>query len=614
MQKHHIQMNRFITKIENQKKNRSGKSAIWLASVAAIAGLSIQTTFAQQDTTINRQVEVVKAYQPNINDSYRISTTPRIVDTVLYTPTFDYKIYSKPIAAEKTIQNLPYVKLGNPPLNKANKGYLKGGLGSAYTPYAELLFNTSVTKSADFGFQVYHHSSQANYLLPTDEKVKAPYSDNFGRIFIKNTFKKAVLDWDMHFKRNRFDYYGFALPDTALYNTALDLSSTQNKRQVFTQVGTKALLTSQTAASQPNYQIAFSYDLLHTVTGQTAHHGSLGGNYDRKLGDNQLNIEAAFNYFAQTGIDNTYNDTDSQNYLHALLSPTYELENGIWKLSAGLNMAAILGNDTTAKFHVSPKVNFEFYPIKDVMTLFVGTNGQLQPNNYAQLMNENRFLNHQTDARASNNWIDISGGIKGKIGSQIAYLFDAGYSLTTDQYFYMLNQSVYPNGTVLQHNTFDLVYDDLSTLRLGGHIRYSGPALSMGVEGGFFQYNTKDLDKAFGMPQFKLNGDVGYKFNVSGKLLTLQLGAEILGARQALIQQNFFNTNAVTPIGTIVSTALQTYELKPLVSTQFMAQYNYTDRLAFFLSVNNLINNKNQIWHGYSQQGINVLLGARFTF
>lgn len=607
-------MNRFITKIENQKQNRVGKSASWLVCLAAMAGFSVQSAFAQQDTTINRQVEVVKAYQPNINDSYRISTTPRIVDTIQYTPTFDYKIYSKPIAAEKTIQNLPYVKLGNPPLSKANKGYLKGGLGSAYTPYAELLFNTSVTKSADFGFQVYHHSSQANYLLPTDEKVKAPYSDNFGRIFIKNTFKKAVLDWDMHFQRNRFDYYGFALPDTTLYQTALSLSATQNKRQVFTQVGAQAVLTSQTAASQPNYQVTMSYDLLHTVTGQKAHQGALAGNYDQKLGDNKLNIEAAFNYFAQTGIDNIYNNTDNHNYLHALLSPTYDLENGIWKLSAGLNLAAILGNDTTAKVHVSPKVNFEFYPIKDVMTLFVGTNGVLHPNNYAQLMGENRFLNPQADARATNNWFDIFGGIKGKIGPQIAYMFDAGYSLTTDQYFYMLNQSLYPNGTILQHNTFDLIYDDLSTLRLGGHIRYSGPALSMGAGGGFFQYDTKDLGKAYGMPQFRLNGDVGYKFNVGGKLLTLQLSGEVLGARHALIQQNFFNTNAQNPVGTIVSTAIQTYELKPLISTQFMAQYNYTDHLAFFLSVNNLINNKNQVWHGYSQQGINVLLGARFTF
>jgi hypothetical protein len=616
MQNHHIQMNRFENKTENQKRNRVGAGALTLRLVclSALAGLSVQVAFAQQDTSINRQVEVVKAYQPNINDAYRISTTPRIVDTVQYTPTFDYKIYSKPIAAEKTIQNLPYVKLGNPPQGKANKGYLKGGIGSAYTPYAELVFNTSVTKSADFGFQVYHHSSQANYLLPTDEKVKAPYSDNFGRLFIKNTFKKAVLDWDMHFQRNRFDYYGFALADTLLYQTALNLSETQNKRQVFTQVGTQALLTSQTAASQPNYQIGLAYDLLRTVTGQAAHNATLNGKYSQELGENRLNVEAAFNYFAQTNINNIYNQADSHNYLHALLAPTYSIENGIWKLSAGLNFAAILGNDTTAKVHVSPKVNFEFYPIKDVMTLFVGTDGVLQPNNYAQLMNENRFLNYQTDARATNNWLNLYGGIKGKIGSQIAYMFDAGYCLTTDQYFYMLNQSVYPNGTILQRNTFDLIYDDMSTLRLGGHVRYSGPSLSLGVGGGYFQYDTKDLAKAFGLPNFKLKAEAGYNFNVGGKVLTLQLSGEVLGARHALIQVNHFNTNATTPVGTIVSTNTQLYELKPLIVTQFMAQYNYTERLAFFLNVNNLLNNKNDVWHGYSQQGINVLLGARFTF
>ena len=148
---------------------------------------------AQIDTTMNKEVEVIKAYQPTINAAVKISDNPKIIDTVNYSPTFDYKIFSTTLSEEKSINPLPVVKLGNPPTTKSNTGFAKVGAGNSLTPYAELFINSAVSKKTDFGLQLMHFSSRSNIKLSNDQKVKAPYSENLALIFMKNNFRKSVL-------------------------------------------------------------------------------------------------------------------------------------------------------------------------------------------------------------------------------------------------------------------------------------------------------------------------------------------------------------------------------------------------------------------------------------
>ena len=52
---------------------------------------------AQRDTSLTKEVEVVKAYQPSVSDAYKINDIPTIKEEEHQKPVFDYTIYSQPI-------------------------------------------------------------------------------------------------------------------------------------------------------------------------------------------------------------------------------------------------------------------------------------------------------------------------------------------------------------------------------------------------------------------------------------------------------------------------------------------------------------------------------------
>jgi len=54
--------------------------------------------------------------------------------------------------------------------------------------------------------------------------------------------------------------------------------------------------------------------------------------------------------------------------------------------------------------------------------------------------------------------------------------------------------------------------------------------------------------------------------------------------------------------------------MRPKVDINLGASYLYNNWLTAFAKVNNLINNPYQDFYGYQVQGLNVLVGAAFSF
>lgn len=583
--------------------------AIIILAVLVAVGLPC---YAQQDT-INRQVEVVKAYQPSISDAYRISSMPRIVDTVQYSPVFEYRINSEPVLSKRKVQNLPFVQLGNAPQPQMHKGYLRGGLGNAWTPYGELFFNTPVTPKTDFGFQVMHYSSRPNIKMDDGVKVEAPYSNNLGRIFVKNYFRNAVLDWDLSYNRNRFNYYG-RTSFTSPYSSVMQPSPMQDVKQVFNFASAHAALSSMTAANRPNYKFGIDYDYLWNLSGQAAHVGTLNANYDRKLGKNRLSVEALLGYYGQQDIENVYIADSSRNMFNVELAPQIEFGGSSWNLDLGFKVATITANDTTSRYHISPKINFEFYPIKDIMSLFVNVGGNLKSNNYLELIQGNQYVTPTLDARSTNEIISLNGGITGKISTRISYLFDAKYSIVYDQPFYVHNLV---NTTAAQtlSNTFGLIYDDVQFLSFGGDVRYSGRALNIGASGRYYMAQMKTIEAPFQMPLFDVVADASYSFNIrNAGDLTVGFDAVVSGPCKVAVLNTTYSPSVETGVDELFSTTIFTDDLKSFVELNFNAQYNLNKQLAFFLRGNNLLNSGYQVYYGYNHQGVNFLVGARYSF
>lgn len=597
-----------------------------IASILAFAKVSTAQTEENSaaDPSLNKEVEVVKAYQPTVNDAMKILSTPKIVDTMNYTPTFEYNILNTSIPSNRTINTLPSVKLGNAPRVVSNTGFLKAGFGNAYSPIGEFVLNTAPTNKSEFGMHLFHFYSKPNIKLETSEKQKIQMSDNIVNLFAKRYFQGSVFEWDGTYQRNRFDYFGFPSADTALYNKSLaDTSSLLGSKQVLNHAATSFRLTDISSKNNIDYDITLDYDFIWNTTKQRAHNGGYSGDYKFKLDKFDIITGSKINYYYQSNINNAYNDNTYSEYLMFKVDPQVVLSDKLWEVKLGLNFNMLSNSDTSSIFHVSPKIYFAYTPIEGILSVFAGTDGNLVPNNYASAIKNNMYMTPSLDTRPTNTKISIYGGFKGKFSRNISYIVDVNYSIADDELFYY--QTIDNTGNNIVYNTFDIEYDKLSTLRFGGQVRYSSSKFNLALSGNYYNYKRDDDLEVLYRPNFRAAADASFVIN---DRITAKVGVGIAAKHKAAVKNIMLTTNSETipevddPGLPLVeskaalepSTSWSNPEIPMAIETYFEANYMLSNKLSIFVTGNNLLNRNNGFWYGYSSPGILFMAGVRYLF
>ncbi|MDA3928061.1 MAG: hypothetical protein PF541_03835 [Prolixibacteraceae bacterium] len=568
--------------------------------------LSANILNAQTDSTLNKEVEVIKAYQPSISDAYKIGTNPRINDTLNYTPSFEYRIYSKDIPVEKTINHLPVVQLGNPPRTKSNLGYVKGALGNAWTPYGELYINTTPSKKTDFGLQMKHFSSRPSVLLNNGLKMKAPNSNNLARVFMKNYFRKSILDWEIKYNRDRINYYGFPGTDTLSYRQTEANSTTLNSKQALNNATAKMKLINTNNRAKLGYTINLGYNYFWNATTQTAHEANYKGLFSKKERKYTIALSTVFDYYYQNNVVNNIDNTLlNHQFYNVEITPTISFSKEFFDLTAGFNLGTIIGADSTLLWNISPNIYFAYHPIKGIMSLFAGADGGFSANSYKQSALKNPYINYNTELKPSEEVIRIYGGIKGKISRKLSYLFDVNYAINQNEAFFFLEEEKSSQGSIVD-NLFSVEYDDINLLKLGGNIRYSSNDFSLNLQGNYYVYDAKNLTILSHMPDFDISLNSTFKIT---KQISSTIGFNYIGARVAKYKLSDYTSNPTLPIITESAN-----KLDQIIDLNLAVNYRYSQKVNFFLDASNILNQKYEVWNGYNQQGLLILIGGSYTF
>ena len=85
-------------------------------------------------------------------------------------------------------------------------------------------------------------------------------------------------------------------------------------------------------------------------------------------------------------------------------------------------------------------------------------------NNYQKIYYENPFIKQNLAVQGTSNTVDLAFGFRGNISSKIAFNIKADYKAFENQYFYVNDT------TSAWDNKFDVVYDDMTQVRLLGEI------------------------------------------------------------------------------------------------------------------------------------------------
>ena len=99
-----------------------------IAIVASMCLCSWITTFAQQDTTMNRTVIVENEYNPTVMDASKINVMPKIEEPKAAKKNIDYATSLRPVSSWNYQAMSPVVREWE--ADKAYRGYFRAGYGN----------------------------------------------------------------------------------------------------------------------------------------------------------------------------------------------------------------------------------------------------------------------------------------------------------------------------------------------------------------------------------------------------------------------------------------------------------------------------------------------------
>ncbi len=575
-------------------------------------------SIAQRDTTINREVEVVKAFKPTVADAHKINQMPKIEETVPQKPNFSYNINSEPFLSSLSVLPLKAASFAPAPKEETGYGFVKAGLGNYNKPYGELFFNHLTSKKSTFGLHAMHLSSHGKLTLKGGDRVNAPFAKNQAEIYYNQFLRESVLSFNAGLNHDGFNYYGYPVdPVPALLLAEGQTLNYFGTKQAFTKGGISVKLDNPSAGiNDPHFGFDFDYHYFKTKTGQNENFVSFMAHMQKPFSFATGLLDAGFTFNDTKNILNQFtqlNDSRRQSWLY--LNPSVYFEKDMFNAKLGANAWYVTDKDENPKIRFSPNILLNFTPVKNIIKLYAGADGNYIDNRYSKIAYENPFVDPNHDVLNSFEKLRIFGGFDGKFAPKTNFKIGADYSFIDDQPFYYLHRynftltHIYDPAVV--DNDFSVLYDDVRLLKINLEIIHrSSDKLDLLLSGNYYSYKLDVQSNAWNMPAWDANLTVGYKF-------TEQLSASadffLIGERKALIIHTPFNY--LPPSSSVANPAtLLKYKLGTVFDMNLRLDYKFTQKFGLFGQLNNFGFQKYERWFGYPVQSINFMGGVSYAF
>ena len=577
------------------------------------------TISAQRDTTLNREVEVVKSFKPTILDAHKINEMPKIEEPQLQKPAFNYNIKSEPIINTFAVNPLKAASIGTTPKEETGYGFIRAGLGNYNKPYGEFFFNHLASKKSIFGIHAMHLSSHGKLELEGGDKVDAPFSKNEAEVYWNQFFKEQILSINVDYNRDGFNYYGY--PKDPLPAPLLEENQTINyfgTKQAFSKGGISVKLNNPAAEmNDPLFSFDFDYDYFQTKTDQQEHYGKFMAHVQQpfSFATGLLDVGVSFNK-ASNVLNRATDIIDSRMQSWLYLNPAVYFNKKTFNAKLGINTFYVTDKDLDAQFRITPNILINYMPVKNIVKLYAGIDGNYNNNHYSKIAYENPFVDPEHDVINSFEKIRFYGGFDGKFAAKTNFKIGFDYSLIDDQHFYYLQEYTYPdpdtnpNPTVVD-NDFAFLYDDLSLFKINLEIFHrSSEKLDLLLSGNYYVYNLDDEPEAWNMPDWDANLSVGYKIT---EQLSVSADFYLIGMRKALIKETLFKY--LPPTSSQANpTTYKSYNLDTTFDMNVRGNYKITEKFSAFAQLNNFGFQKYQRWFGYPVQSFNFLAGVSYAF
>ena len=565
--------------------------------------------------TVDQNVTVEREYKPIIQDAGKIISVPEIIEPNVEKTAAKYTEFSFPLPVGQNIQTLSAAELEHQRRNNPKDAFVRIGLGNNLNNLLD--FALPLLKKTDMRLDL-----KLNHLATFSKEA---HSTTRAALEFNNNYKNSEFYAGVGLGHEYFKYYGEQFDmtgtpkdltslKTGIYeelnfvrvNRTAQLFSLNNivngaDNDVFWRFNAFAGMRSLPATESIRYKAEVQYRLFDSRNGLTENIIHSKANFNTPNGRNRSGIDVEMqNMMYKTDIANTVmNVWDA--YTVFSMNPYYSIERERWDIRLGVKSSFSFVHGRP--FNPSPDVSFEWKAVPEWLAFYAGAGGSYKVNTLDGMFTENRFL--FSDLRVQDTYTPVSAYFGVKIKPVYNLLFDAyvNYQYIDNQYFFINKDYAYsllsstllgsPNDSIIYTKKFNVVYSAATLVKVGLRANYNLRNLvNIQLKGAYNGWDVEDIAMAWNKPKFEADMTADWRVT-----------------RNLNVTSNvFFESERFAKLGE------QSMRMRPKVDINLGASYSYLNWFTLFGKVNNLTNNRYQEFYGYEVQGMNVLVGASFSF
>ena len=578
------------------------------AGVGMLFLLLSQVSFAQKKEQIGTEtVNVVKPYTPKISDAFKVKEIPELDEEGnTKKEIIKYSIFSFPVASTFTPSKGKAEGVDKEKQAHLFKNYATFGAGNYGTFIGELFVNHDLNNTDYVGGIFRHHSSEGGI---KNIALEDRFYDTSLDLMYGSNQKDVSWNLDLGYQNQIYNWYG--LP--AKFGSTL---SPQDQAILIN--GIDPQQTYRTMSLGGN--IAFSESILNKISLKYNYFSDASGSSENRfyakptiefdVMDSAVQTDLIVDYVAGSFKKNYLNtNTEAMKYgfTNFGISPSFVMQEDDWTLNIGAAIFYSVDNENNNNsFYVYPKFTASYKVVGDLMIFYSGVEGNLKQNSYHDFADENIFLSPTLSITPTDQQYDIFAGLKGKLTNNVSYNVKASYVNERNKALFKSNDynENAGNEDYAYGNSFQVVYDDMKTLRFYGELKADfSEDVSFGINGTFSSFANVFQQEAWNLPAIKINSKLDFK--ITEKWFA---GANVfyVGERKD------YKTN--TGVVYIVAPSQNPIILKSYFDLNANVGFKYSDRLTAFVSANNITNRAYQKWLNYPVQGFQVIAGVNYKF
>ena len=601
-----------------------------ILGVILLSGLVFADALGQ-DERLTREMTLEREYDPTIQDANKINRLPEVREPEIVRRTIEYSPFTKSVNPEKEIMMLPSGDFMTEIPTNQRRGYFNFGGGMFMNLNGDLGYHFLNDEKDKLNFYFSHRSTNGNveYLQFPEVKQKAVLNDNLAVLEYNHYFNPSIFRLGGSFGYTQFNYYGlpsfFTSPVDPIDSLA-DRTTKQGNQTINAYAGIQSKVHTSIGYLLDIEFLRFTqkYGLANDLEGVWENRYTFQAGLSSKIGDGsrraglagKLNI---FNYeYPLYPYASLLGNTEN---MEVTVTPYYQLAGDNWNVQLGANLMVITGD--SSKLFVSPNILLEA-EVADKTVFYANAGGEIQSNDAYSLSRQNRYMNYARPTSPSRTWLDAMLGIRTGVVPNVWFDVFVGYKITENemflvpdagdllQVFSVLSSSHSPSSADTRFRSYYTTFQpDASLFRAGATLKYKyRNIVDFSVKGVYNNWAFRagdgmvsgnfDIIKPYGRPAIELNVDLTIRpINPLALTFNYYLGSDRYTIYRS-IDTGFISDKDI--------------KLNDINDLNFMASWNFNQTFGAYLKLNNLLFQKQELWHAYPMQGFNAMAGINLNF